>query len=192
MRPDVRVRKRMAALRNMRRTNAYVYTTEREIYYTGNFKNYTGNFKSTPVLLVKPTDGDLSSEFGIRQLGRRSAVRMHKGVDFSAPRGTPVVASADGVVTSVGHNGAYGRIIEIDHGGGMSTRYAHLDAITIQEGAKVRAGRMIGTVGRTGRTTGANLHFEVLVDNVQINPMRAAAWTSFAGNERRAPRHRIY
>ncbi len=127
-------------------------------------------------LAVKPTLGSLSSEYGMRKLGQKKKARFHKGIDLQAQRGSPVVASASGVVTFVGKKGAYGKIVEINHGGGMITRYAHLDTFAVKQGTKVAAGKRIGTVGRTGRTTGPNLHFEVLVDRKHINPLKIVDW----------------
>ena len=121
-----------------------------------------------------PADGRFSSPFGMRHQGKH--VHMHTGVDISAERGTPVFAAASGVVRFAGQWDAYGRIVEIDHGNGLVTRYAHLDSFSVDEGAKVASGAQIGTVGRSGRTTGANLHFETLVNGKAVNPMMAEMW----------------
>ena len=139
-------------------------------------------FAETPnsvlaVLSSIPVDGHLSSPFGMRHLsGKTKRVRMHTGIDISTARGTPVFAAAPGVVCFAGRWGAYGRVVEVDHGNGLVTRYAHLDSYTIDEGAKVASGEQIGTVGRSGRTTGANLHFETLVNGKAVNPMMAEMW----------------
>ena len=126
---------------------------------------------------TKPTNGELSSHFGPRKLGRKKSAKFHSGIDIRAKKGTPVVASAAGKVVFVGQKGAYGKMVEIDHGHGMLTRYAHLDSFTVQEGTLVAEGKTIGTVGRTGRTTGANLHFEIVIDDKQINPLKMAEWS---------------
>jgi murein DD-endopeptidase MepM/ murein hydrolase activator NlpD len=102
--------------------------------------------------------------------------RMHTGIDITAARGTPVLAAASGVNCFAGRWGAYGKIVEIDHGNGLVTRYAHLDSYTIEEGAKIASGEQIGTVGRSGRTTGAHLHFETLVNGRTVDPMMAEMW----------------
>ena len=139
-------------------------------------------FSETPhsvlaVLSTIPVDGDISSFFGPRRLSRKTkGARMHTGIDITAARGEPVLAAASGVVCFVGRWAAYGKIVEIDHGNGLVTRYAHLDRQTIKEGDKVASGDQIGTVGRTGRTTGAHLHFETLVNGRMVDPMRAEIW----------------
>ena len=124
-----------------------------------------------------PVEGDISSMFGMRRLSSKTKrVRMHTGVDITAERGSPVLAAASGVVSFVGHWAAYGKIVEIDHGNGLVTRYAHLDRHAVAEGATVVAGDPIGAVGRTGRTTGAHLHFETLVNGRSVDPMLAEMW----------------
>ena len=134
------------------------------------------NSSQRAALSTRPTSGPLSSTYGMRKLGGKKAARFHKGVDLNAKRGTSVVASASGVVTFVGKKDAYGKIVEIDHGNGLVTRYAHLDSFSVKQGARITAGKRIGTVGRTGRTTGPNLHFEVLVNNKHIDPLRLVRW----------------
>ena len=141
-------------------------------------------FSETPdavlaVLSIPPADGTLSSSYGMRRLSKKSKtrrVRMHAGIDISLPRGTPVLAPASGVVRFAGSWAAYGKVIELDHRNGLVTRYAHLDSKTVTEGAEVAAGEQIGTVGRTGRTTGAHLHFETLVNGRAVDPLLAAIW----------------
>ena len=96
---------------------------------------------------------------------------MHSGVDLAAPQGTPVQATADGVVTSAGWRGGYGILISLGHGSGVQTRYAHLSAIAVQPGTRVRAGQVIGYVGSTGNSTGPHLHYEVRVNGRAINPL---------------------
>ncbi|MDR2695024.1 MAG: peptidoglycan DD-metalloendopeptidase family protein [Deltaproteobacteria bacterium] len=139
-------------------------------------------FAETPhaalaVLSTIPADGDISSFFGARRVsGKAKRGRMHTGVDIMAGRGTPVLAAASGVVCYAGSWAAYGKIVEIDHGNGLVTRYAHLDAHAVEDGAMVAAGEPIGIVGRTGRTTGAHLHFETLVNGRMVDPMLAEMW----------------
>ena len=98
---------------------------------------------------------------------------MHRGVDFAAPRGTPIIASGSGVVQKAGWLGNYGRYVKIRHTGRYSTAYAHMTRIAdgITPGARVRQGQVIGYVGSTGRSTGPHLHYEVLVNNKQVNPL---------------------
>lgn len=132
--------------------------------------------KATVDLCIKPTAGQLSSAYGKRKLGKKRA-RQHKGVDLSAKRGSPVLASASGRVVFAGKKGAYGRMVEIEHGNGLRTRYAHLDSFAVSQGDKVSAGKKLGAVGRSGRTTGPNLHFEVLLDDKHVDPLSIVPWS---------------
>lgn len=128
------------------------------------------------VLRVVPAHGPISSEFGPRVLISFSRPRMHSGVDILAPRGAPVLAAGDGVVAFSGRNGTYGVLVKIEHGNGLATCYGHMDKTLVKAGQTVVAGEQIGTVGRTGKTTGANLHFEVRVDGKCINPREVFTW----------------
>ncbi|MCS6987831.1 MAG: M23 family metallopeptidase [Sphingomonadaceae bacterium] len=96
--------------------------------------------------------------------------RLHQGVDFAAPTGTPVVASAAGRVTLAGWSGGYGQVVEVDHGRGLKTRYAHLSRIDVRPGQAVGQGQRIGAVGSTGLSTGPHLHYEVWRDGRAVNP----------------------
>lgn len=118
-----------------------------------------------------PTSGMLTSRFGYRRspFGRRA--QFHKGIDVSNERGTPIVAAAPGRVVRALYNGGYGRMVEIDHGYGLTTRYAHLNRILVEEGDEIARGAVIGTMGRTGRVTGVHLHFEVRVDGHAVDPL---------------------
>jgi len=100
--------------------------------------------------------------------------KMHKGVDFAAPRGTPIYAAGDGVVEFAGRNGGYGNFIRVRHNGEYKTQYAHLNGYAkgISAGARVRQGQIIGYVGTTGRSTGPHLHYEVVKAGQQVNPMK--------------------
>jgi len=109
--------------------------------------------------------GVVSSSFGAPR-GRST----HQGVDFRAPRGTKVVATADGVVSFAGRTGDYGRMVVIDHGNGWETRYAHLHRIKVEKGDRVRRGRELGTVGHSGNASGAHLHYEVHRQGIAIDP----------------------
>jgi murein DD-endopeptidase MepM/ murein hydrolase activator NlpD len=126
-------------------------------------------------LLRTPIDGArLSSRFGMRRHPILGYNRMHKGVDFAAPTGTPIYAAGEGRVDVAKRNGGYGRYIRIRHTGEYSTAYAHLSAFAngIAPGRRVRQGEVIGYVGTTGRSTGPHLHYEVLRNNAQINPLQ--------------------
>lgn len=135
---------------------------------------YNKNGESIRKALMRtPINGaKVNSNFGVRKDPIRGFSRMHKGVDFRAPIGTPIMAAGDGVVKKAARSGGYGNMILIQHNGKYSTAYAHLNkfAAGIRPGAKVKQGMVIGYVGRTGRTTGPHLHFEVLENGVQINP----------------------
>lgn len=125
-------------------------------------------------VFAQPVDGArLSSVFGRRKHPVYGNVRMHTGVDFAAPLGTPVQATAPGRVSYVGWRGGYGRVVEIAHGPHTVTRYAHLSAVPeeLAEDQRVLAGQVIGRVGATGTATGPNLHYEVLVDGRPTDPL---------------------
>lgn len=113
----------------------------------------------------------MSSGYGMRMhpvLGRRKG---HKGIDLAAPRGTPVYATADGVVTKAKWFSSYGLYISIDHSADLETRYAHLSKLAVDAGEFVKKGDLIGYVGSTGRSTGPHLHYEVRIDGVAVDPM---------------------
>lgn len=118
------------------------------------------------------TDFTVSSGFGKRKdpINRRRA--LHEGVDLKAPLRSPVAATAPGIVVFAGRRGGFGRLVEIDHGLGVRTRYAHLAAIAVRTGQRVVAGQRIGLLGSSGRSTGPHLHYEVLVDDRPRNPAR--------------------
>lgn len=126
-------------------------------------------------LLRTPVDGArISSGFGMRRHPILGYSKMHKGIDFAAPRGTPIFAAGDGVVEIAKWNGGYGRYVRIEHGRGYKTAYAHMTRFArgIRSGKRVRQGQVIGYVGTTGRSTGPHLHYEVLYNNKQINPVK--------------------
>jgi murein DD-endopeptidase MepM/ murein hydrolase activator NlpD len=113
-----------------------------------------------------------TSGYGMRSDPFQGRAAMHAGIDLSGPIGTPIYATADGVVTTAGYNsGGYGNLIKIDHGKGIETRYGHLSSMSVREGARVRRGEMIGRMGSTGRSTGSHLHYEVRIDGRAVNPI---------------------
>ena len=137
-------------------------------------------------LLRTPIDGArITSGFGQRTLF--GYTRMHKGVDFGAPTGTPILAAGNGVIETIGYNGAYGNYIRIRHNSTYKTAYAHMSRFAqgLASGSRVRQGQTIGFVGSTGRSTGPHLHYEVLVNNEQINPLdlRLPAGEVLSGDE---------
>ena len=98
--------------------------------------------------------------------------RMHNGTDFAAPHGTPIRSTADGIITYVGWQSAYGRLIKIKHDFGIETRYAHLSKFRVKKGQRVSRGQHIGDMGNTGRSTGTHLHYEIRIGGKPINPMK--------------------
>lgn len=114
----------------------------------------------------------MSSGFGYRSDPFSGAGAMHAGLDFRGPIGTPILAAAPGRVSFVGQKSGYGNVVEVDHGQGIMTRYAHLSGFTSQVGAQVAAGEQIAKMGSTGRSTGSHLHFEVRLNGVAVNPRR--------------------
>ncbi len=126
-------------------------------------------------LMKTPVDGArLSSGFGRRRHPILGYTKMHRGVDFAAPSGTPIYAAGNGTISSIGRNGGYGRYIRIRHNGRYSTAYGHLRRFArgMKRGKRVRQGDIIGYVGSSGRSTGPHLHYEVLVAGRQANPLR--------------------
>lgn len=110
----------------------------------------------------------VSSEYGMRTL--LGSTRHHSGIDFSAPSGTPIYATGPGIVTKSGWGSGYGNYVEIDHGNGYMTRYAHASRLNVSVGDRVNAGEHIANVGCTGRCTGPHLHFEVVKSGQRQNP----------------------
>lgn len=125
------------------------------------------------LLMRTPIDGArLSSGYGMRKHPVLGYSRMHRGVDFAAPTGTPIYAAGNGVIELAGRNGGYGNYIRIRHNGGYKTAYAHLNRLAspARRGNRVSQGQVIGYVGTTGTSTGAHLHYEVMVNGQQVNP----------------------
>lgn len=112
-----------------------------------------------------------SSYFGVRSDPFRGTAAMHAGVDLPGPIGTPVYATADGIVDRAGRAGGYGNLVEIDHGKGIQTRYGHLSKILVQPNQRVKRGEEIALMGSTGRSTGSHLHYEVRIDGRAVNPI---------------------
>lgn len=125
---------------------------------------------STPA--IWPVTGFVSSSFGGRVSPFGGGRQFHKGLDISSRAGTPIIAPAEGSVILSGHDGAYGNSVEINHGGGIVTKYAHMQRAAVRQGDWVRRGQVIGYVGMTGRATGPHLHYEVRLNGAPVNPMR--------------------
>ena len=128
---------------------------------------YTSDDAAHTVPSIWPTSGYVSSPYGLRWNG----TEFHQGIDIAAETGTPIVATADGVVTSAGWNGSgYGNMVDVDHGGGIVTRYGHASAVAVTVGQEVRRGQVIAYVGSTGYSTGPHLHYEVRVNGQPVDP----------------------
>lgn len=121
---------------------------------------------------MAPVTVPVGSGFGFRQDPFTGRAALHAGLDFPAEPGRPIMAAAGGVVVSTEFNPTYGNVVEIDHGNGLLTRYAHALKVMVRTGDVVKRGQVIAQVGNTGRSTGPHLHFEVLVDGVQQDPAR--------------------
>ena len=137
-------------------------------YYDENGKSSKRTIMKTPINGAK-----LTSRYGKRKHPVLGYTKLHRGIDFAAPAGTPIFAAGDGIVEKAGWNGSYGRYIRIRHTGTYKTAYAHLSGIhkRIKIGSRISQGKIIGYVGSSGRSTGAHLHYEVLRNDKQVNPM---------------------
>ncbi len=123
--------------------------------------------------IANPAPGrSISSTFGIRKDPLLGSPAMHSGMDFRAPTGSPARCAAAGKVVKAEWNGGYGRMVEVDHGGGFTTRYAHLSQILVKEGQAVGVGEIVGKIGSSGRSTGPHLHYEVRRNGSAIDPLR--------------------
>jgi murein DD-endopeptidase MepM/ murein hydrolase activator NlpD len=149
---------------------------ERQLYRINITRSQVERLNQTLALVPyrKPVIGEVefTSGFGVRSdpfLGRPA---MHTGLDFRAATGDPVRATASGKVVSSGWAGGYGRMVEIDHGNGLSTRYGHLSEIGVKVGDAIRIGQVIGAVGSTGRSTGPHLHYETRIDGEAVDPQK--------------------
>jgi murein DD-endopeptidase MepM/ murein hydrolase activator NlpD len=117
-------------------------------------------------------EGFISSFFGRRADPFTGFAAVHKGLDFAAPEGTKVSSVAAGLVTFAGERPGFGQMVEITHGNGLSTRYCHNERLLVKKGDMVRKGQEVSLVGSTGHSTGPHLHFEVLKDGAQVDPLR--------------------
>jgi murein DD-endopeptidase MepM/ murein hydrolase activator NlpD len=121
---------------------------------------------------ARPTQARTTSGFGVRFDPFNGRPALHQGQDFAAPLNTPIYATAPGVISFTGVRSGYGNTVEIDHGHGFKTRFAHLNSIAVQPGQPIALGQRIGAMGTTGRSTGVHLHYEVWVDGRAQNPAR--------------------
>ena len=149
---------------------------ERQLYRINLARSQVEQLQRT--LLVVPIrrplagDVDQTSGFGVRMDPFVRALAMHTGLDMRGNTGDPVRATAAGKVVSAGWSGGYGKMVEIDHGNGLSTRYGHLSAIDVSEGQTIRVGQTVGKVGSTGRSTGPHLHYETRIDGDPVDPQK--------------------
>ncbi len=120
----------------------------------------------------QPVQGaNFTSGYGVRSDPFRGRAAMHGGIDLAGPMGTPIYATADGIVERAEYNnGGYGNLVELNHGPGIQTRYGHLSRMSVAAGQRVRRGQLIGLMGSTGRSTGSHLHYEVRIDGRAVNP----------------------
>ncbi len=125
-----------------------------------------------PVSRPLSADAQISSTFGARSDPFLHSAAMHTGIDFRATYGRKVEATASGKIITAGPTGGYGNMVEIDHGFGLSTRYAHLSSISVDVGDTIARGEIVGLVGSTGRSTGPHLHYETRIDGEAVDPMR--------------------
>ncbi len=132
--------------------------------------------RNTPDLLPEtafqsPVTGKITSQFGMRNHPVLGETLHHDGIDISQPTGTPVKPLSSGIVTFSGNNGGYGQMVEVDHGNGLTSRYAHLSKLLVHQGEQISSETTIGKVGQTGMTTGPHLHLEVHRQNTPIDPL---------------------
>jgi murein DD-endopeptidase MepM/ murein hydrolase activator NlpD len=142
------------------RIAAYYATTGK----VSGLRPFTGRFS-------RPVPGRMTSTFGLRNHPILRRRRMHNGVDFAAKSGTPISAAADGVVIAATWSNGYGNMVILDHGGGISTLYAHCSRLYVSAGQRIKRGQNIAAVGSTGLSTGPHLHFEVRVNGRPVNPL---------------------
>lgn len=151
-------------------------TFERQLYRINSARAQISRYSYTlaSVPLRKPVGGsvDMSSSFGVRTDPFNGRAAMHTGLDLRGDRGEPVHATANGKVTHAGWEGGYGKMVEIDHGNGIATRYGHLSEIDVKVGQVVRIGQTLGLIGSTGRSTGPHLHYETRINNEAVNPQK--------------------
>ncbi len=140
------------------------------------FKKWAGQGKQEAVKLTIPSrkpvkDFTLTSNYGVRSDPFKGRRANHKGLDMAGPIGTPIYATADGIVGRAQWLGGYGKYVEINHGNGIQTRYGHMSRLNVEANARVKSGDLIGFMGSTGRSTGSHLHYEVRIEGEAVNPI---------------------
>jgi murein DD-endopeptidase MepM/ murein hydrolase activator NlpD len=158
------------------RLSANATTFEKQVYRINLAKAQAERLYSAVAAmpLRRPVHGeiDMTSSFGVRLDPFLSRPAMHTGIDFRGDTGEAIHVTAAGTVVSAGWSGGYGRLVEVDHGNGLSTRYGHLSEIDVQVGQTVKAGQTVGRMGSTGRSTGPHLHYETRIDGEAVNPQK--------------------
>jgi len=139
---------------------------------------------------IPPLRGLVTAGYGYRTSPFTGQREMHEGLDIAAPHGTPIQATADGVVSFVGPLAAYGNVVFINHGRGFATFYSHASRNVVEEGQQIKRGQVIAYVGTTGRTTGPHVHYEIQVNGSAVNPLKYIvdpSWLKIAGDEGARP-----
>ena len=126
---------------------------------------------NVPLRFIKPAKGPFSSSFGLRRFFNNQPRNPHSGLDIAAETGTPIVAPAAGIVTNAGNYFFNGKTVFLDHGQGLITMYCHMENISVEEGDIVDVNDLLGTIGSTGRVTGAHLHWSVILNNTTVEPL---------------------
>ncbi|HEX7871513.1 MAG TPA: M23 family metallopeptidase [Sphingobium sp.] len=140
----------------------------------------------------KPVDDiKLTSNFGVRNDPFNGSHRMHQGIDIPGAIGTPIYATADGVVSRAEWAGGYGNLVEVNHGNGLQTRYGHMSKLIAQPNQRVVRGQLIGLMGSTGRSTGSHLHYEVRIAGAAVNPIPYLEGTNYEVALAAAKSHQI-
>lgn len=143
-----------------------------DVFTLAESRLFESRLKSLMIPNIRPVDAPIGSGFGFRTDPITGRPALHTGLDFAADPGTTIAAAAGGMVASAGYHPQYGNLLEIDHGNGLTTRYAHTQRILVKVGDLIRRGQPVALVGNTGRSTGPHLHFEVLVDGVMQDPAK--------------------
>lgn len=177
-RPSLKVAESAASLNPTAKESIEEYNFLKAANYSGIYHQYAYQWQSHTQPSLWPVNGLLSSSFGGRSDPFSGEGAFHTGIDLVAPRGTPVHATADGVVTTAVWSGAYGKLVIISHGNGLDTYYAHLSQFMIVPGQEVRRGEVVALSGGTGRATAPHLHYEVRLHGTPVNPYKYLASAS--------------
>ena len=160
-------------IENKRKVNPYAQDMERITRERAEMDTAFNNFR--PINRVEtnfdlPTEGIMSSSFGLRRILNNQPRNPHSGMDIAAPEGTPIHSPASGKVVASGDYFFNGNTVMVDHGQGLITMYCHMSSIEVEVGQAVEKGQLLGEVGKTGRVTGAHLHWSVSLNNARVNP----------------------